>query len=115
MNINTLTIKTQETLQGAINLAQQNQNQAIEPVHLLKSLFQTAEDLMRFIGNKIGVNHNLLLSITDNILQSLPKVSGGEPYLSRDTNNVIQKAEGLTFNDFQVMFFSYVSCSWCQI
>ncbi len=99
MNINTLTIKTQETLQGAINLAQQNQNQAIEPVHLLKSLFQTAEDLMRFIGNKIGVNHNLLLSITDNILQSLPKVSGGEPYLSRDTNNVIQKAEELSKKD----------------
>ena len=99
MNINTLTIKTQETLQGAFNIAQQNQNQAIEPVHLLKSLFHTAEDIMRFIGNKLGINKNLLISTTDNILHSLPKVSGGEPYLSRDTNNVIQKAEELSKKD----------------
>ncbi len=99
MNINTLTIKTQETIQGAINLAQQYQHQAIEPAHVLKSLFNTAEDLMRFICNKLGANYNLLTSVTDNILQSLPKVSGGEPYLSRDTNNVMQKAEDLSKKD----------------
>ena len=99
MNINALTIKAQETLQGAITIAQQNQNQAIEPAHLLKSLFNTAEDLMRFICNKLGANYNLLTSTTDNIIRSLPKVNGGEPYLGRDTNNALQKAEELSKKD----------------
>ena len=99
MNINALTIKAQETLQGAITIAQQNQNQAIETAHLLKSLFNTAEDLMRFICNKLGANYNLLTSTTDNIIRSLPKVNGGEPYLGRDTNNALQKAEELSKKD----------------
>ena len=99
MNYNALTIKAQETLQTAINGANQQQNQAIEPAHLLKALFHTAEDLMRFICNKLGANYNLLTSVTDNIVNSLPKVSGGEPYLSRDTNTVIQKSEDLSKKD----------------
>ena len=92
MNFNNFTIKAQEAVQQAVQLASQNGQQAIEAVHLLKGVIVTGESVTNFIFQKLGVNIANLNRAIEAEIQSLPKVSGGEPYLSGEANAVLQKA-----------------------
>lgn len=92
MNLNNFTIKSQEAIQQAIQLTMKANQQAIEPEHLLKAVMMTGDSVTNFIFQKLGVNAQNISLILDRQLASLPKVSGGEPYLSNDTNTVLQKA-----------------------
>ena len=94
MNLNNFTIKSQEAVQQAVQLATQNGQQAIEAVHLLKGVIMTGESVTNFIFKKLGVNIQNLNRVLDAQISSLPKVSGGEPYLSSEANTVLQKAIG---------------------
>ena len=94
MNLNNFTIKSQEAVQQAVQLATQNGQQAIEAVHLLKGVIMTGESVTNFIFQKLGVNIQNLNRVLDAQISSLPKVSGGEPYLSSEANAVLQKAIG---------------------
>ena len=92
MNFNNFTIKAQEAVQEAVNLTQARGQQAIEPVHLLQSVMKVGENVTNFIFQKLGMNGQQIALVLDKQVDSLPKVSGGEPYLSRETNEVFQKA-----------------------
>ncbi len=94
MNLNNFTIKSQEAVQQAVQLATQNGQQAIEAVHLLKGVIMRGESVTNFIFQKLGVNIQNLNRVLDAQISSLPKVSGGEPYLSSEANTVLQKAIG---------------------
>ena len=94
MNLNNFTIKAQEAVQQAVQLATQNGQQAIEAVHFLKGVIMTGESVTNFIFQKLGVNIQNLNRVLDAQISSLPKVSGGEPYLSSEANTVLQKAIG---------------------
>ena len=94
MNLINFTIKAQEAVQQAVQLATQNGQQAIEAVHLLKGVIMTGESVTNFIFQKLGVNIQNLNRVLDAQISSLPKVSGGEPYLSSEANTVLQKAIG---------------------
>ena len=92
MNFNQFTIKAQEAVQEAVNLSQARGQQAIEPVHLLQSVMKVGENVTNFIFQKLGMNGQQIALVLDKQIDSLPKVSGGEPYLSRETNEIFQKA-----------------------
>ncbi len=92
MNLNNFTIKSQEAVQKAINLTQSNGQQAIEPAHLLKGVMLEGEDVVNFLFQKLGVNTQNIVAVLDKQISSFPKVSGAEPYLSRESNAVLQKA-----------------------
>ena len=92
MNYNNFTIKAQEVLQKAITLAQSGNQQIIEPSHLLKALMLVGENITSFLFQKLTVNTRNLELALDKEIESYPKVSGGEPMLSRETNAVLQKA-----------------------
>ena len=92
MNFNNFTIKAQEAVQEAVNLVQAKGQQAIEPVHLLAGVMKVGENITRFIFQKLGVNEQQVALVLDRQIDSLPKVSGAEPYLSRESNEVFQKA-----------------------
>ena len=92
MNFNNFTIKAQEAVQQAVQLAQQNGQQAIEAVHLLKAVIMTGESVANFLFQKLGLNAQNINRAIDAQISSLPKVSGGEPYLSSEANQVLQKA-----------------------
>ncbi|MCC8070416.1 MAG: ATP-dependent chaperone ClpB [Bacteroidales bacterium] len=92
MNFNNFTIKSQEAIQKAVEIAKASGNQAIEPVHLLKGIMSEGESLVKFIFAKVGANVALITRQVDAAIASEPKVSGGEPYLSRTSNDVLQKA-----------------------
>ena len=93
MNFNNFTIKSQEVVQKALQMCQQNRNQAIEPVHLLKSVIDVGESVTNFIFQKLGANAGLIASEVDKQIAMLPKVSGGgDAYLSRESNDVMQSA-----------------------
>ena len=92
MNFNNFTIKSQEAVQQAVNLVQTNGQQAIEPEHLLAGVLKVGENVTNFLFQKLGMNGQQIATVLDRQIASLPKVSGGEPYLSRDTNEVLQKA-----------------------
>ena len=93
MNFNNFTIKSQEAVQEAVNLVQNRGQQAIEPEHLLAGVLKVGENVTNFIFQKLGVNGQQIAMVLDKQIASLPKVSGGgEPYLSRDANEVLQKA-----------------------
>ena len=92
MNFNNFTIKSQEAVQQAVQLVTQSGQQAIEPVHLLKAVIMTGESVSNFLFQKLGVSPQNIMRALDAQIASLPKVSGGEPYLSGETNNVLQKA-----------------------
>ncbi|MCC2547594.1 ATP-dependent chaperone ClpB [Hymenobacter sp. BT175] len=94
MNFNNYTIKAQEAVQKATELAGANQQQAIETGHLLKGLFQSDENVLSFLANKLGVNQNILSPRLDAIVTAYPKVSGGAPYLSNDAAAALQRATG---------------------
>ena len=92
MNLNNFTIKSQEAVQQAVQLVTRKNQQAIEPEHLLKAVILTGESVTNFLFQKLGVNIPNLNRVLDRQIESLPKVSGGEPYLSNDANKVLQKA-----------------------
>lgn len=93
MNFNNFTIKSQEAIQKAFEITKGNGNQAIEPVHLLQGVMSEGESLVKFIFAKVGANINLVSQQIEREIASLPKVSGGsEPYLSRYSNDVLQRA-----------------------
>ncbi len=92
MNFNNFTIKAQEAVQEAINLVSAKGQQSIEPAHLLKSVMQKGEDVTNFLFGKLGVSVSTINSVVDAKIDSYPRVSGGEPYLSREANAVLQKA-----------------------
>lgn len=92
MNFNNFTIKAQETVQQAVNVVQSRGQQAIEPVHLLLSLMKVGENVTHFIFQKLGMNAQQIASVLDRQIESLPRVSGAEPYLSREANEVLLKA-----------------------
>ncbi|HUI32144.1 MAG TPA: ATP-dependent Clp protease ATP-binding subunit, partial [Dysgonamonadaceae bacterium] len=92
MNYNNFTIKAQEALQKAITLAQSANQQIIEPAHLLKALMLVGENITHFIFQKLTVNTRNLELALDREIESYPKVLGGEPMLSRETNAIMQKA-----------------------
>ena len=92
MNFNNFTIKSQEAIQKAVEIAKGAGNQAIEPVHLLKGILTEGDSLLTFIFQKVGANASQVAGSIDRSIESEPKVSGGEPYLSRTSNDVLQKA-----------------------
>ncbi|MDH6533946.1 ATP-dependent chaperone ClpB [Parabacteroides sp. 52] len=92
MNLNNFTIKAQEAVQQAVQLVTHSNQQAIEPVHLLKAVILTGESVTNFLFQKLGVNIQNLNMVLDRQIESYPKVSGGEPYLSRESNAVLQQA-----------------------
>src|SRR6187401_2331877 len=93
MNINILTIKSQEALQQAQLLAQSLGQQQIENEHLFKAIFEVDENVAPFILKKLNVNVPLFQQILDSTIQSFPKVSGGQITLSRDANSTLNEAE----------------------
>ena len=95
MNINKYTIKSQEALQSAIELARKAGNQAIEPVHLLTSILTLGDSLTDFLLSKLAIQRARLEESLQCMLSALPKVSGGEPYLSTDATKVLDKAEDI--------------------
>ncbi len=96
MNFNNFTIKAQEAVQEAVNLVQQNGQQMIEPAHLMAGIMKVGENVTNFIFQKMGVNAQNFQNIVMSDAMSKPKVSGGEPYLDRVTNEVMQKAVSLS-------------------
>lgn len=96
MNFNNFTIKAQEAVQEAVNLVQQNGQQMIEPVHLMGGIMKVGENVTNFIFQKMGVNAQTFQNLVMSEAMSRPKVSGGEPYLDRATNEVMQKAVSLS-------------------
>ena len=92
MNFNNFTIKSQEAVQQAIQLVQSRGQQAIEPEHLLAGVLKVGENVTNFIFQKLGMNGQQVALVLDRQISSFPKVSGGEPYLSRGANEVLQKA-----------------------
>ncbi len=92
MNFNNFTIKSQEVVQKAIELTRQSGQQQIEPVHILKALTSESETIVNFVFQKLEVNLNSVNLAIDKEIQGLPKVSGGEVFLSRESNDALQKA-----------------------
>ena len=96
MTFDKFTIKAQEAVQQAVNTAQQNGQQTIEPVHLLKGIMLKAKDVTNFIFQKLGVNAQQVEALADSEIQHLPRVQGGQPYFSSEMNNVLNKAVALS-------------------
>ena len=96
MTLDKFTIKAQEAVQQAVNTAQLNGQQVIEPVHILKGILEKAKDVTNFIFQKLGVNAQQIEMLVSQEIQHLPKVQGGQPYLSNDSNNVLVRAQELS-------------------
>ena len=92
MNFNNFTIKSQEVIQKAIELTREAGQQQIEPVHILKAIISESETIVNFVFQKLGANLNVVRSQIDAAIQALPKVSGGDVMLSRESNDAMQKA-----------------------
>ena len=95
MTLDKFTIKAQEAVQQAVNTAQLNGQQVIEPVHILKGILEKAKDVTNFIFQKLGVNAQQIEMLVTQEIQHLPKVQGGQPYLSSDSNNVLVRAQDI--------------------
>ncbi len=93
MTLDKFTIKAQEAIHQAVNTAQMNGQQVIEPVHILKGVMEKAKDVTNFIFQKLGVNAQQIELLIDQEIKHLPKVQGGQPYLSNDSNNVLVRAQ----------------------
>ena len=96
MTFDKFTIKVQEAVQAAVNTAQQAGQQVIEPVHLLKGVMEKAADVTNFIFQKLGVNTQQLATLIDSELSHLPRVQGGQPYFSNESNQVLQQAQTIS-------------------
>lgn len=105
MNFNNFTIKAQEAIQQASEIAQGNQQQAIETAHLLKGLLTVDENVVSYVLKKLNVNLNSLNQNLDNEIAKFPKVSGSNVYLSSNTNSVLQKAQSF-LKEFKDEFVS---------
>lgn len=99
MNFNNFTIKSQEAIQKAVEITRSSGAQAIEPVHLLKAIIEEGDSLVKFIFQKLGANLQQVVRQVDEAIANEPKVSGGEPYLSHSTNDVMQKALDIAKSD----------------
>ena len=95
MTLDKFTIKAQEAVQESVNTAQRAGQQSIEPIHLLKGVMEKGKDVTTFIFQKLGVNGAHIEQLVDNEIQHLPRVQGGQPYLSGDANNVLVTAEDM--------------------
>lgn len=95
MNLNKFTIKAQEAVQEAVRRVQMQGQQNIEPEHLLAGVLKVGEQVTQFVFRKLGVNPTLIQQATDAQIGSLPRVSGGEPYLSREAGEVLTQAENI--------------------
>ncbi len=93
MNFNKFTIKAQEAIQEAVNMARANGQQVIEPVHIMGGVLKSNEQIVSFLLQKTGANIKKVDTEVSKAVHSLPKVSGGEPYISRESNQVLDKAE----------------------
>ncbi|MBR5860765.1 MAG: ATP-dependent chaperone ClpB [Bacteroidaceae bacterium] len=93
MNFNKFTIKAQEAIQGAVNIANANGQQVIEPAHIMGGVLKSNEQTVSFLLQKAGANMQIINTEIEKLIHSLPKVSGGEPYLSRESNQIITKAQ----------------------
>ncbi len=96
MTLDKFTIKAQEAVQAAVNTAQMNGQQVIEPVHILKGVMEKAKDVTNFIFQKLGVNAQQIDMLVEQEIKHLPRVQGGQPYLSNDSNNVLVRAQELS-------------------
>jgi len=105
MDLNNFTIKSQEAIQKATEIAAAKQNQSIEPSHLLKGIFTVDENVAPYLLRKLNVNFDVLSKALDKLIDSLPKVSGGQQYLSSNSNQVLQKALELA-SEFKDQFIS---------
>ena len=105
MTLDKFTIKAQEAIQAAINLASRNGQQVIEPLHILAGIMEKGKDVVNYIFHKSGINIQIVESAVQSEISHLPKVSGGEPYLSPDANKVIQT----TMDESQKMGDEFVS------
>ncbi|MBQ9882977.1 MAG: ATP-dependent chaperone ClpB [Bacteroidaceae bacterium] len=92
MNFNNFTIKAQEAVQEAVNLVQSRGQQAVEPLHLLSGVLRQGENVIKFIFQKLGISTTSVTQQVNAEIDKLPHVQGGEPYLSRESNEVLQKA-----------------------
>ena len=105
MNLNNFTIKAQEAVQKASEIASGNQQQAIETAHLLKGLLSVDENVISYLFKKLNINSNRITEVIDAQIQSFPKVSGSEIYLSSGANAALQK--GMTYlKEFKDEFVS---------
>ena len=95
MTLDKYTIKAQSVIQEAVNIAQRNTQQSLEPIHLLKAIIEKAGDITNFVFQKLGVNAAHIVNLTDAELQHQPKVQGGDPYLSTSCNQILLKAEDI--------------------
>ena len=106
MTLDKFTIKAQEAVQEALNSAERNGQQAIEPIHLLKGILQKGRDVVNFVFQKTGLNLQQVETVTDQAIAHLPRVQGGgQPYFSNEGNQVIQR----TLDISQKMGDEYVS------
>ena len=106
MTLDKFTIKAQEAVQQAVNTAQLSGQQAIEPVHILKGVMEKAGDVCNFIFQKLGVNAQQVELLVSQEIQHLPRVQGGQPYLSNESNTVLLRAQ----EQSQKMGDEFVSC-----
>ncbi len=95
MSLDNFTVKSQEAIQKAVEIASARGNQAVEPLHLLKGILLVDENVVPFLFGKLGVNFSSFSALLDREIDDLPKVSGGEPYLSSNSNKVLRKAQEL--------------------
>ncbi|MBR4962363.1 MAG: AAA family ATPase, partial [Muribaculaceae bacterium] len=95
MNFNKFTNKAQEAIQEAVNIAQSNGQQVIEPAHIMGGVLKSSEQIISFLLQKSGCSINNVKNEVNTLIASLPKVSGGDPYFSRESNKVITKAEAI--------------------
>ena len=95
MNFDKFTIKAQEAVQEAVRIAEARRQQAIEPDHLLSAIIKTGQQVVQFLFRKLSVNDQAVSQALEAQLQSLPRVEGGEPYLGRETNTILTRAEEL--------------------
>ena len=93
MNFDKFTIKAQEAVQEAVNLVQARGQQAIEPEHLLAGILKVGENVTNFLFQKLGINQRQVEQVLESQIASRPRVQGGEPYLSRETNEVLTRAQ----------------------
>lgn len=97
MNFNNFTTKSQEVIRQAIDFVQKNGQQTIEPSHLFEGLMVEGEDILRFLLGKLEIQYDAVRQKNEKLIEKLPRVSGGgEPYMGRETNTVLQKAVELS-------------------
>ena len=96
MNFKNFTIKAQEAVQEALNLVEQNGQQSVEACHIAGGVLKVGEDVVNFIFSKLGLNISIFNNMIHSEISSCPKVSGGEPYLSRESNEILQRSISLS-------------------